>query len=179
MTVVTILEEDNSDLPLELSQVKNFLKVDYEEDEAEDGVVLRAFKTAVNQCETKINKSIIRKTYVYSTYNNLRSSCVQLFYGTVQDILSIKINNKNNEATVVDSNNYFLDSIKDCVFFKSVPASFYRLDIAYEARLATVNDEILQAILFHTAKIYEDKTGYCQIPRASLNIYKKYREIIL
>jgi uncharacterized phiE125 gp8 family phage protein len=179
MTVITILEEDNSDLPLELSQVKDFLKVDYEEDEAEDSVILRAFKTAINQCESKINKSIIRKTYVHSTYGGLKNNCIQLFYGTVYNVINVKIIDKNNGEITINDSNYFLDNVKNCLFFKIIPSGFYRLDITYEARIAVVNEEIMQAILFHTAKIYEDKTGYCQIPRASLNIYKKYKEITL
>jgi uncharacterized phiE125 gp8 family phage protein len=179
MTTITILEEDNQDLPLDLSQIKSFLKVDYEEDVGEDDVITRAFKTAINQCESKINKSIIKKIYAYSVCNDLKSGKVQLFYGTVIDIIGIKIVNKNNEMTTINENNYFLDSINNCVVFKNIPSNFYRLDITYEAKFDSINDEIMQAILFHTAKIYEDKTGYCQIPRASLNIYKKYREIML
>ncbi|MDR0571484.1 MAG: hypothetical protein LBG48_01380 [Rickettsiales bacterium] len=176
MTVITILNEDTT-LPLSISQVKEFLKIDYEEDEAEDTIILRALKAAINQCEIKINKTIIEKTYVYSIYNNLKSSKVRLFYGTVNDILNIRFTNRNNEIILLDSGDYFLDGFNDSVIFKSIPSNFYRLDITYKAKLNNVNEEILQAILFHTAKIYEDKTGYCQIPRASLNIYKKYREV--
>jgi uncharacterized phiE125 gp8 family phage protein len=176
MTVITVLNEETT-LPLDISKVKEFLKVDYDEDEAEDLIILRAFKAAINQCETKINKTIIGKTYVCSIYNGLKSNKIRLFYGAVNNILSIESVDKNNEITLLDAAGYFLDVYGDCVIFKNIPSNFYRLDITYEAKLNSVNEEILQAILFHTTKIYEDKSGYCQIPKASLNIYKKYREV--
>jgi uncharacterized phiE125 gp8 family phage protein len=176
MTVITVSEE-SSILPLDISKVKEFLKVDYDDDEAEDQIITRAFKTAINQCEAKINKSIIEKTYICSIYNSLKGNKIYLVYGTVSLIVNIKYLNKNNELITVDSGDYFLDSMDDCVIFKNIPSNFYRLDIVYKAKFGNVSDEILQAILFHTAKIYEDKTGYCQIPKASMNIYKKYREV--
>ncbi|MDR2760220.1 MAG: hypothetical protein LBB09_00025 [Rickettsiales bacterium] len=179
MTFITVLEENCNELPLELSQVKAFLKADYEEDEDEDGVILRSFRTAIGQCEGKINRSIVWKKYILSTHSPIKNNFLRLFYGTVNSVKSVKITDKNGLETVMSKDNYFLDSRRDCIFFKTSPGVFSRLDAVYAAKLATISDELLQAILFHTAKIYEDKTGYCPIPRGSLNIYKKYREIRL
>ena len=62
MTVIKILEE-SSNLPIELEEIKLFLKVDYED---EDNIITRSFKTALKQCELLIGQSLIEKKYKYS-----------------------------------------------------------------------------------------------------------------
>ena len=170
MTAIKILNE-SSTLPMELEDIKLFLKVDYED---EDDVILRSFKTAIKKCELLIGKSLVEKQYRYSIYNNINNT-VQLLYGAVKAVNSIKYISKNNSEILIDENTYFVDYVKDKVVFKNKPTNFYRLDIVYTAVTDDISDDLKQAILFHTAKIFEDKLGYSPIPKASYNIYKNYK----
>lgn len=175
MSIIKILNESEV-LPVDLDDVKTFLKLDYQDDTDEDNVVKRALKTAIKQCENIINKTILEKKYKYCIYDLLKNSILKLPYGDVKEISSVKIINKNNESVAINNNNYFLDSENDCIVFKVLPTNYYRMEIEYTAKLDSIPNDILQGILFHTAKIYEDKTGYSQLPKASSMIYKKYKQ---
>ncbi len=54
MAIIKILEEGDN-LPINLYDIKLFLKVDYDD---EEDLILRIFKTAIKQCELSIGKSI-------------------------------------------------------------------------------------------------------------------------
>lgn len=170
MTVIKILEE-SSNLPIELEEIKLFLKVDYED---EDNIITRSFKTALKQCELLIGQSLIEKKYKYSFYNEIKND-LQLLYGPIKSIESMYFINKNNEEILINPDMYFLDDINNKIIFKTKPTNFYRLDITYTAGNNNITEDLKQAILFHTAKIFEDKLGYSPIPRASYNIYKNYK----
>ena len=59
------LKTDALSLAVELAVVKNFLKVDFNDD---DTLITKMIKTATTQCETFINKTLVEKTYIYSIY---------------------------------------------------------------------------------------------------------------
>ena len=176
-----IIENSDNQLLLNIEELKAFLKLEYEVDNNnEDFVVLRSFRTAIEQCEKIIGKSILRKTYCYNVYHLPKNNFINLFYGDVETINRIYLITKQNSTIEIDTTKYFLQG--DRVIFNSLQlqmANFLCLSIEYEAKLQFIPEDILQAILFHTTKIYEDKTGYTQIPKASLNIYKKYKNINL
>ena len=169
------VKEENSTLPIELDFVKNFLKVDFEDD---DDLIKNIIKTASTQCETNINKSLIQKTFIYSIYE-LKNNSIVLPYPPVISITSIKIIDSQQNENILESTEYFLDSIGNILNFKNKPNNFYRIDIEYKAGLETINDELIQALLMHIARMYEDRSGYSPIPLNSLNIYKKYKQIRL
>ncbi|MDR1494928.1 MAG: hypothetical protein LBI29_02730 [Rickettsiales bacterium] len=170
MPIVKILEESDN-LPINMENIRLFLKVDYED---EDELILRSFKTAIKQCELMIGQSLLEKEYKYSFYNGIKNK-IHLMYGPVTTVESAQMISSKNEEISIDEEDYFLDSVNDNLIFKKVPYSFYRLDIVYWAKLEVIGDDLKQGILFHTAKIFEDKLGYSPIPRASYSIYKKYK----
>ncbi len=173
MSTIKIIKESDI-LPMELPEIKQFLKIDYD-DENEDNVIKRSFKSAIKQCELLIGQSIVEKQYQYSFYNKI-SEFIKLIYGPVKNVENIKIIKKNNMEKIVDDKSYFFDDISDKIFFKnSTPTDYYRLDIIYNAGITQITEDLKQAILFHTTKIYEDKGGYSPIPKASYNIYKRYK----
>lgn len=170
MAIIKILEESN-ELSINLEDIKLFLKIDYDD---ENELIIRSFKTAIKQCELSIGQSLIDKKYQYSFYNHIKNN-LQLIYGPVKTIESIKILDINNKETIIDNEKYILDSVSDRIIFKNTPTNFYRLDIFYSAGQNTITEDLKQAILFHTAKIFEDKLGYSPIPKASYNIYRHYK----
>ncbi|MDR2778229.1 MAG: hypothetical protein LBB13_01870 [Rickettsiales bacterium] len=170
MPIIKILEE-SGELPIDMESIRLFLKIDYED---EDESILRSLKTAIKQCELMIGRSIVEKKYQYSFYGNIKKT-THLIYGPVNLIWSVEMVNSENEEVTIDTENYFLDNVSDNLVFREVPSSFYRLDITYGAKLTSVTDDLKQAVLFHTAKIFEDKLGYSPIPKASYSIYRKYK----
>ena len=85
--LVLNIKEDSTILPIELTTVKNFLKVDFDED---DELIKKMIKTAIIQCETNINKSISKKTFVYSIYE-IKNNSLILPYSPINSIESINI----------------------------------------------------------------------------------------
>lgn len=169
------VKEENTTLPIELNFVKNFLKVDFDED---DDLITNIIKTAITQCETNINKSLVQKTFIYSLYE-LKDSSLILPYPPIISITSIKIIDYQQNEITLENTEYFLDNIGNILNFKNKSNNFYRIDIEYKAGLTTINDELIQALLMHIARMYEDRSGYSPIPLNSLNIYKKYKQIRL
>ncbi|HSQ97992.1 MAG TPA: hypothetical protein VLL98_04715 [Rickettsiales bacterium] len=104
---------------------------------------------------------------------------VVLPYYPIKSIVEIDSIALDGTITTIASSDYTLDDVGGILNFTNKPENFYRLDIEYEAGLTTVNDELIQALLMHIARMYEDRTGYSSIPNNSLNIYKKYRQIRL
>ncbi len=172
MSTIKIIKESDI-LPMDLAEIKQFLKIDFD-DENEDNIIKRSFKSAIKQCELSIGRTIIEKLYQYSFYNRIENY-IKLIYGPVKNIENIKIIKKNNMEKIIDNKDYFFDNISDKIFFNNIPTDYYRLDVIYTAGTEQITEDLKQAILFHTTKIYEDKTGYSPIPRASYNIYKRYK----
>lgn len=163
-----------SSLAIDLTTVKNFLKIDFSDD---DELITKMIKTASSQCETYINKTLIETTYVYSLYE-LKGLSVILPFSPIKSISEINSIALDGTSTSVSSSSYNLDTVSGILNFKN-EVNFYRLDIEYIAGLTTVNDELIQGLLMHIARMYEDRSGYASIPTNSLNIYKKYRQIRL
>ena len=168
MPILKILEEDTS-LPITLDEIKLFLKVDYNE---EDELIKRALKTAIKQCEFLIGQTLIEKKYLYSIYN-LNKKYVNLPYGSIKNIVSVKIIDNNNLEKEI--NNYFVDTVANSIVFSNIFSNFYRLDIIYVASAIDISEDLKEAIFLHTLKIFEDKLSYSPIPIFSLNVYKNYK----
>lgn len=168
------IKEDSADLVIDLETAKNFLKVDFDND---DDLIKKLIRTATTQCETNINKTLTQKTYVYSIYNFPSSNPVVLPYPPIKSIDEVKVVNANGGCNTVDSGEYYLDDVGGLLNFKGNMGNAYRIDIEYTAGLESVNEELIQGLLMHIARMYEDRSGYSPIPLNSLNIYKKYKQI--
>lgn len=172
--VLNIISASN-ELIVSLEAAKNFLKIDYEDD---DEFIAKLIKTATNQCETYINKTLFEKNYLYSLYE-IKYNSVFLPKSPVKSIETIELVAQNQEKIVLAVENYYLDEIAGVLIFKNMPTNFYRIDIKYVAGTSLIDEELIQGILMHVARMYEDRSGYSPIPLGSLNIYKKYREVRL
>ena len=169
------VKSESKELLIELSVVKNFLRVDFDND---DELITKLIKTATAQCETNINKTLVEKTYIYSIYD-LKSNSILLPYPTIKSIEEIRLVNIDGSNTVLSSDGYYLDTVGGMVNLKNKPDNTYRIDIEYKAGLSAINDELIQRLLMHIARMYEDRSGYSPIPLNSLNIYKKYKQVRL
>ena len=157
---------------LNLDEVKNYLKIDFSED---DELLSNFIDTAQCQCETFINKSLTERVLVYSLYNY--RDTILLPYSPInliESVIGIGLDGSQEEVE-----NYTLDSVGDILIFNGLK-KYYRLDIEYSAGYKTSESipvDLKQAMLMHIARMYEDRTGYSQLPINSMNIYRKYKQI--
>ena len=156
------------ELLIPLEEIKLFLRVDYTEDDAN---ITRIFKTALRQAENFINRKIEKKDYNINLYNS-NGTKIFLPYTPIFSITELKI-----EENIVPKSNYSFN--EENIFLKNVDILFKNINIAYTAGFNAVEDDLIHAILIHTARLYEDKTGYSKIPSTSFNIYKNYKKIKL
>jgi uncharacterized phiE125 gp8 family phage protein len=174
-TPILKIKTETSTLAIELNIVKNFLRVDFNDD---DGLIINIIKTATNQCEAYINKTLVERTYVYSLYK-LKNIFFTLPYSPIKSIIDVTILNLNGKNATLDSSDYILDTVNSTLNFQKKLEKFYRLDVEYKAGLISIDNELIQAILAHISRMYEDRSGYSSIPAISLSIYKKYKQIML
>ena len=156
------------ELLIPLEEIKLFLRVDYVEDDLN---ITRIFKAATRQAENFINKIIQKKDYNINLYNSNREK-IFLPFSPIFTINELKI-----EGVVFSENDFTFDD--EAIFLKNSSVMFKNISVDYTAGFAKVEDDLIHAILVHTARLYEDKTGYSKIPSASFNIYKNYKKIRL
>lgn len=164
----------SENLILEIDEIKNYLKIDFSED---DELLKKFAETAQSQCETFINKSLTERVLIYSLYTY--KDTILLPYtpiNSIESIIGVGLNGSHEE--VVD---YNFDEVGGILVFNNIK-KYYRLDIEYFAGYTTTKSipiDLKQAILMHIARMYEDRTGYSQLPINSMNVYRKYKELKL
>ncbi|MDR3289772.1 MAG: head-tail connector protein [Rickettsiales bacterium] len=158
MNDILNLQNESNILPISLATIKNYVRVDFAND---DELLTKLLKTAIKNCESYIGKTIIEKTYILSVYEDRCK--VKLPYPPVKNI---------NEVNM----EYIYDDVANIL---SVNTGFNRLDVNYTAGMNTIDDELVQGILMHVARMYEDKSGYSTMPQNSIFIYQKYKQIRL
>lgn len=174
MSILNIqLEEENSIISLE--EIKNYLRIDFNND---DILLQNALNTATRQCELSISKSLNIKTYILSYFSNI-SQLVKLKFDPIISITKVIVIDNYNQHTQLNENEYNFDNINSTIKFKKQLINFYRVDIYYRAGFEKIPEDLKQGILYHIAKIYEDKSGYNPIPKSSNAIYKTYKQIKL
>ena len=173
MSIIKVISEETNSI-LSLEEIKNFLRIDFKDD---DVLLQKALNTATRQCELKIGQTLNPKIYLMSIYNSLTSDKIKLKCEPIISVEKIEHVDDNEITTIIPTANYRVNQDLSLIKFLNVPTNFYKLDITYKAGYITVPDDLKQGLLFHIAKIYEDKTGFYPIPKASNNIYKFYQKI--
>jgi len=149
-----------------LDYVKNYLRIDNDYD---DDFLKNAIATACNYAEKYTNTIIGLKTFNLTFQTDTKINQIEQSMN-ISQIVSIK--NNNNE---IDCENYKLENGK--IFLKKALSGYF--DITFKA--GTPFDEVLidirQAIMYHVAKIYNNKDGDFSIPQSSIDIYNLYKPI--
>ena len=170
--------EDSLVNPLTLEEVKNFLRVDGDTD---NDLITKLIKTATKKCETYIGKSLITKKYKL-IFEDHSSESFRLPYGPVQSIESITIFDFNNNSSVIDSSQYIIEQDLNKLT-ANILISGHKVEILYTsgygATASDVPDDLKQGILFHIARLYDDRGGYSMLPNASIILYNQYKNIRL
>jgi uncharacterized phiE125 gp8 family phage protein len=173
MSIIKVIFEEQNPI-LSLDEIKNFLRIDFDSD---DILLQKALNTATRQCELKIGQTLNQKTYLMSIYNPLKTNKIKLKYEPIISVEKIEHIDENENTSLISTDNYKTMSDIGIIKFFNIPLNYYKLDITYKAGYMNVPDDLKQGLLFHIAKIYEDKTGFYPIRKASNSIYKNYQKI--
>jgi len=160
-------------LPLQLDEVKDFLKIT---GEAEDKVLKRLIKSVVDSCEAYTGKVLLTRNMVMEL-RNFTSSMLILPVQPVNKINSIKLINYYGKEAIFDSEYYKLNENTSIVYFKHNPLS-HRVVIDFDAGMGDDSTDLAEdvkiALLKHVAFLYLNRG---QNREYNLNQYRKFKII--
>tara|TARA_R110002051_G_scaffold279881_1_gene341371 strand:- start:698 stop:1288 length:591 start_codon:yes stop_codon:yes gene_type:complete len=176
--------------PITLTEAKNYMKVDYTNDDTliEDVLI----PSAREMVEKMINKALITQTLkaYYSSFDNI----VDLPYAPVQSVTSVKRIQQNTTTTLTVDSDYYVQGLDDKFLLitspYSSPPGFSPSDSFNGAELlveyvagygtagsnvpAAIKEAIRKIVAFNYENRNEDEAGL-EIPNSAKNILNKYR----
>lgn len=173
---VVEITTDSINIPIKIEDVKNFLRIDSIND---DELLTRLIKSATKKCESYIGKSLITKTYKIS-FENCVLSKVKLPYGPVQSISSVTSKDSLGNIEIIAPENYSLNTTTNTATFNYAVVN-HIIEITYASGYGDLEmdipEDIKQGLLFHIARLYDDRGGYSKIPNASTSLYSQYKNV--
>lgn len=173
-TLVIVTESVN--MPISLIETKNFLRIDTSTD---DDLLTRLIKSATKKCETYIGKSLITKTYKI-TFENCVLTKTKLPYGPLQNISLVTTKDAEGNITTVSTDEYVISKANNAIEFKSSLVNNI-IEITYISGYGDndtdIPEDIKQGLLFHIARLYDDRSGYSKVPNASVSLYNQYKNV--
>ena len=158
--------ESNTDNVFSLEYVKNYLRIDNEYD---DEFLQEAIKTAITFAEKMINHDISNKKIQYSFIQTLNTKQIAVENKEINDVETLLIDGvekqKDTNFTITNGKIEFNENISGNIL------------IVFTTNITTIESDIKQAILFHIANIYQNKSGLCKVPDASMEIYNMNKQI--
>lgn len=162
--------------PLDLTEVKNFLKVD---STADDSLLTNLIIVVRDSAEKYMGCSLITQSWKLS-YDKYIPSEIRLPMSPVQSITSVTAFSIDNDSTVISSSSYYLSAGNISLIFEANIIS-HRIEIIYVTGYgddaSDVPYSIKQGMLHHIAAIYEGRTGANNIPNQSMHFYAPYKNI--
>lgn len=160
--------------PLTLDQIKSFLRIDHD---IEDQLLRSLLASATLHIEKCMERSLLTQTWevIYKCQNN---KYMFLPMGPVQEIELLQFYTQNNEYLEIDSSNYSISLDKNYINFNTLFVAD-QLHIRYKAGFANtpehIPEDIQIALLTYITTMYENRSGFTDIPKLSLAVCKKYK----
>jgi uncharacterized phiE125 gp8 family phage protein len=162
--------------PLTLDEVKHYLKITDDED---DFLIKTLIDITRRSAEKYLKASIINQVWKLS-YDMYAPSLVRLPMGPVQFIWDVTIFAKDETATLIAPNVYYLGADNKKLLFDAVVVG-NRVEITYSAGYghdsSYVPQDIKDGLLSHIAAIYDGAAGGNIIPDKSQTFYNPHRQI--
>ena len=161
--------------PITLSEAKLYLRVD---GSGEDTLIASMITAARMAAEHYLRRSLITQSRRIS-YDNYAPACIELVFGPVQSVSSVKLITRIGAETVIDSNYYHLTAGNEKLLMDSALMAD-RVEVTYSAgygNAAAVPEAIKQGILAHLAVIYEDRGSGAVLPGVAQALYQPYRRM--
>jgi uncharacterized phiE125 gp8 family phage protein len=170
-----------AELPVTLTEVKNYCKIDFTTDDD----LLNLFIGAATQGVEKFTRrALITQTYKlvadYSdVYNN--NFCIDLLNRPIQSVTTLKIYDLDNAISTIDAAKYFLDVVNarlviDSGFTNVILRENASFEVEYVAGYglaASVPQTLKVAILMYVSKMYDERI-ICELPVSCENILKQW-----
>jgi uncharacterized phiE125 gp8 family phage protein len=163
--------------PLTLEEVKRFLKLDA----SDEDLLLQDLIVAVREmAEQYMRQSLLTQVWTYTALDHLPQK-VNLPFGPVQTIVSVKLFKLGVPGTTISNSHYYLgDGTNQLHFHFSLLAQ--KITIEYVAgfgRPADVPATIRLGMLTHLAYLYDNRGVGYSLPPAILSFYSPYRQMEL
>ncbi len=164
--------------PLTLAEIKIYLRID---GNVEDEILTTMLKTSRQLAEEYMGCSIIRQKWKLTFFGRIDSN-VALYKGPVNSVSSIKLYNRYNNASTIDSSKYYLNG-KHSLCLDGVYSS-HRIEVEYLAGFATdsanIPEVIRQGLLSQIAYFYENRgTGHNSLDHTARLLFNFFRNIRL
>lgn len=162
--------------PVSLSMVKSFLRVENNQD---DDLISNLVSIATEYAEWYMEKSLMRQKWQISCIGYIPRK-IQLIFGPLIGVESVKTVFRNNDETVVNQDLYYVDMIGSYIEFYSY-FNVRRLDVIYEAGHLDANlipAQIKHGIAYHVAIAYKNREAENSSSLAIVReIYSPFREV--
>lgn len=161
-------------LALSLDEVKNFLRIDHDID---DAFLNSAIRSATTKFENYTGRALVNQEWQV-TFKQMNVASITLPIRPVQDITKIELINYYGQSSSFELQNVCLDMDLGEVFFKVHPFS-YLVKFVYQAGYGATSDDIpadiKTSLLVHVAFIYEHRDEIKAFPMDIYDEFKSYR----
>ena len=169
------LLEVEEGLPVTISEVKQYLRINHQE---EDDLFKRLIRVATEVAEQYLKLSIMSSTREVTVYYS-KGQCVKKFfipYGPVKAIKDIMY----NDTCILDDTQYDLIADNKFIILDS-SIRIYKLQLVYVAGFGKqkIPELIRQGIISHTGCLYEEGSDVLIPPSVSLSFYNPYKHFSL
>ena len=176
------LNADSVIEPVSLSDMKSFLRVDYNDD---DDLILSMIKAVRKQCENFTGRSLIEQNYSLFL-DNIDRNAIQLPKQPLISVLNVKVYDRDDMASVLSSDNYNVDLIGGLVVLKTGVNSvrdYNGIEIeftsGYGVLAEDVPNDLVEGIKRSVSYLYENRGDDKDISNYSkaINLWQDYRVV--
>jgi len=170
--------------PVDIYEAANHLEIDHTD---RDDKILRNIKTAREIAEHYTNRSFFTQTWIAQLDKFPKDyETIELLYGPIQSISSLKYYDVNNTQQTWSSSNYRLDNNSNPGLVEAVdgwPDVYDRIDaveityIAGETSISNIESSIKDAILMIVGDLYEVRQN--MIIGSQVNLVSRGAEYLL
>lgn len=161
--------------PVTLTEAKNFLRVDYTND---DDLITDIIKAATEKAEKYMNRSVTQKDVImsYTSFSNR----IQLPYPPYLSIDSVTVKYRGEDTVLVEDSDFFLYGVRDLTIEFDKYYRDYQLQINASVGYTTVPTAIKQGILKLIARMYEYRNDFMEGVsvndiKESFNVLRDYK----
>lgn len=168
--------------PVSLTNVKNYLKIDYSTD---DTLITSLIEAARDYTEAYLGSTLITTEYTY--YTDKFSYIMRIPLGPVQSIDSVKYYNTAGTLTTLSTDDYSASGDKRRIIVTDIPTleddRLSAVQIAFTAGYSdtesSVPDIIKTAIYEMIAYWYEIREDTTDIPVRAISLLRPYRQEVV
>lgn len=169
LTLIAPPEEE----ALTLEQVKQFLRIEHN---ADDALISVAITAARASAEEYLRVLLLQQTYSYE-FTSI-AHILPLPVGPAQSVALVSAYDADGNDTEVEAGQYRLTIDGYGVVFPHVPSG-KSFAIEFTAGLLDVPAPVRQGMLHHIAAMIENRAGQIAMPELSRQLYQPYRRVRL